>query len=105
MESALASDLAKKHYQWRKRVNAHLPTLAARVFALRDKSYMGCGFHYGLEKQLGSLIAWVNDYDNPLTFSTRIRDELGLGFLLRGLLRAEFSSKGMDFPDRQKKAA
>jgi hypothetical protein len=105
MGSDLSDDATQNHYEWRERVNAHLPKLSARVFALRSKPYRGCGFHYGLERQLGNLIARMNDHDNEITFSIKLRDELGLEFLLRGLLRAEFSAKGLDFPDKHRKIA
>lgn len=49
--------------KWRQRVIERLPTLATRVFALREKFYMGCGFHWGLEKELGTVISRLNNYD------------------------------------------
>lgn len=54
----------KKYTKWRKRVNKGLPALANRVFALRGTSYLGCGFHYDLERQLGNLISGVNRTDS-----------------------------------------
>ena len=53
----------KKFNKWRKETGKTLPDLAKRVFALRGKSYMGCGFHWGLEKDLGWIIATMNDFD------------------------------------------
>ena len=53
----------KKFNKWRKKVGKTLPDLAKRVFALRGKSYMGYGFHWGLEKDLGWIIATMNDFD------------------------------------------
>lgn len=50
--------------EWRKKVAVELPDLAARIFALRDKGYPGCGFHWGMEKELGYVICKVNDYDD-----------------------------------------
>lgn len=49
---------------WRERVAEELPSLAQRVFALREKPYMGSGFHWGLEKSLGGVLQGVNDYDD-----------------------------------------
>ena len=53
----------RKFTAWRKAVNVRLPGIAIRVFALRDKFYMGCGFHWGLERTLGNVIAGINNYD------------------------------------------
>ena len=53
----------KKFNKWRKEIGETLPDLAKRVFALRKKSYMGCGFHWVLEKDLGWVIAIMNDFD------------------------------------------
>ena len=53
----------KKFNKWRKKVGKTLPDLAKRVFALRGKSYMGYGFHWGLEKDLGWIIVTMNDFD------------------------------------------
>lgn len=50
----------KKHDKWRNRVKKGLPELARRVFALRGTGYIGCGFHYDLERQLGAIIKEVN---------------------------------------------
>lgn len=53
-----------------KTLNEELPALAARVFALRTKTYMGCGFHYSLEKTLGNLIVYANDHENRDNWSS-----------------------------------
>lgn len=50
--------------KWRARVADSMPTIAARVFALRDKMYAGCVFHYGMEKELGVCLAGLNSYDD-----------------------------------------
>lgn len=50
--------------KWRKRTAKNMPELAARVFALRKRFYMGCGFHWGMEKSLGYILAKLNDYDD-----------------------------------------
>jgi hypothetical protein len=49
---------------WRKEIGKGLPELANRVFALRNKGYTGCGFHWTLEKDLGYIISVMNDFDN-----------------------------------------
>lgn len=63
----------KKYTKWRQRVNKGLPILANRIFNLRGKAYMGCGFHYDLERQLGNLISGVNRTDREsFDFTFRI---------------------------------
>ena len=52
----------KKFDAWRNRANKGMPELAHRVFALRNKFYTGCGYHYGLEYELGRCIARLNDF-------------------------------------------
>jgi hypothetical protein len=49
--------------EWRKEIGKLLPSLANRVFALRNKMYYGCGFHWALEKDLGWIINVMNDFD------------------------------------------
>lgn len=51
--------------KWRKRTRRGLPELAMRVFALRDQPYMGSGFHYTMEMELGWCISRLSD----LTYS------------------------------------
>lgn len=55
----------RKFEKWRKGVNAHLPNLSQRIFALRGILYQGCGFHYDLERQLGRVIMEINNYNDP----------------------------------------
>lgn len=63
----------KKYIKWRQRVNKGLPSLANRIFSLRGTGYMGCGFHYDLERQLGNLISGVNRTDREaFDFTFRI---------------------------------
>lgn len=50
--------------RWRNRAVNSMPSLAARVFALRDKFYIGCGFHWGLEKDFGVCLFRLNNYDD-----------------------------------------
>ena len=50
--------------KWRVNINETLPDLVSRVFALRHKTYIGCGFHWSLEKLLGQVIIFMNDYDS-----------------------------------------
>jgi len=63
----------KKFNKWRKEIGKTLPELASRVFALRGKDYMGCGFHWSLEKDLGWVISTMNNFDKSYRdFATRI---------------------------------
>jgi hypothetical protein len=49
---------AEKLDKWRVRSKLRLLTdLAPRIGKLSQQFYMGCGFHYSLEKSLGYLIA------------------------------------------------
>jgi hypothetical protein len=91
------------HYAWRDKVNAHLPAVAARVFALRGVMYRGAGFHYGLESQVGQILHRVNDYNNPVTFLRATMDRVIWKLLLRTLVTAEFSARGWDFPGKRDK--
>lgn len=54
----------KKFTEWRKRTAQNLPALCERVFALRGTGYVGCGFHWCVERDLGTVMALVNNYDN-----------------------------------------
>lgn len=69
MEKELTRAEKYRDRAWRKRVNAAIPRLAERIFALRRKSYPGCGFHYSLEKRLGHLLSDLNTHE----YNTRLR--------------------------------
>lgn len=81
----------KAHREWRRSVAAQLPDLTARTFALRGKMYMGCGFHYALEKTLGKVISMAND-DGPLDIHTAIIDEVIFEGFVKDLGEAEASA-------------
>lgn len=59
-----------KFNKWRKEVRKTLPNLSRRIFALRGTHYNGCGFQWGLEKNLGIVIYEINNcnkrYDKPI---------------------------------------
>lgn len=61
-KSLTEREISRANEKWALKVKKHFPELAQRVFALRDKHYMGCGFHYDLERNLGIVIASLNDY-------------------------------------------
>lgn len=75
--------------KWRKRAIRNLPVLASRVFALRTTFYLGCGFHWSMERKLGSVIAILNDYDRPFNDQDQLGVELALSELYRDVSRAE----------------
>lgn len=57
MRAYMAEEKARRNYsKWMARVSKKLPALSARVFALRDTGYHGCGFHWSLESRLGRVI-------------------------------------------------
>lgn len=46
-----------RYNDWRDRARMRLLTnIAPRIAKLSTQHYMGCGFHYGLEQELGALI-------------------------------------------------
>ena len=80
----------KKFNKWRKEIGETLPDLANRVFALRKKSYMGCGFHWSLEKDLGWIIATMNDFDRSYRdWGTRIIVEVRYEQLIKQMEEIE----------------
>lgn len=85
--------------EWRNKVRAHLPAVAARVFALRGKPYSGSERHHGLERALGGVLTCASD-DKAVSAVDAAIDEALWRDLLRRLIRAEFSARGWDFPRR-----
>lgn len=89
-------DDIRKWEAWRKRANKRMPELAARVFALREKGYPGCGFHYAMEGQLGLLIHKICDptkmdyhsINNPI-WSQQVILEVSLAGLIKSIWLAE----------------
>lgn len=79
----------KKYIAWRKRVNSHLPDLMGRVFALRDKHYSGCGFHYSLESLAGKVLHLVNTQDIERDVAGQLIDEILVEDLFRRVAQAE----------------
>lgn len=83
----------KRFYAWRQRVNKHIPVLASRIFELRNRFYVGCGFHYGLEGELGSVIRQLNDFDNHYDLCKQIVLEIYVEQLFSRVKKAEKSAK------------
>lgn len=72
--------------RWRAHLYYHLPSLAKRVFALRDFFYTGCGFHYDLEAELGYVIAKVNAHNE--FYPSEIRDRIVMQVRIRRFLES-----------------
>lgn len=84
--------------KWKKRFNKQIPNLAARVFALREEFYRGCGFHYGTERKLGGIIYNLNNYDDTPQESKnmmmhRIVMQVAANGLFEDVVEAERSAK------------
>lgn len=67
-----------------------MPEFAARVFALRGKRYMGSGFHYELEKQMGRVMWKVNSHGFSEDYVEMI-EELNIKRFIDTLEAAEWS--------------
>ena len=85
--------------QWRDEINKDIPNLASRVFNLRNKFYMGCGFHYSLEYDLGRIISGLNNIneiyscDKHKCMISRIGLEVAVELLYEYVKKAEESIK------------
>lgn len=80
----------KEFNKWRKKVGKTLPDLAFRVFALRDKGYMGCGFHWYVEKELGYIISVMNDFNNGYReYTSRVTVEVKYKLFIKNLKKIE----------------
>lgn len=84
-------DDARKFNQWRDRINTQIPELANRVFSLRRKFYKGCGFHYSLEKTLGTVTKGLNNHDEQWDFADRLVFEVVVEGLIERVIAAEKS--------------
>lgn len=91
MSDAVDYDVWKRHLEWRRSITKGLPEIAMRVFALREKMYRGCGFHYSLERTLGRVIAFANTVDDEPSFSATITDQMAYETLLEHLTASETS--------------
>lgn len=81
-----------KAESWRRRTLKGMPALAARVFALRGVAYQGHGFHWALEREMGRVLARLNDYDSPFGVAVQITTEVIVENLYRDVSRAEGSA-------------
>lgn len=81
---------------WRKAIAESLPSITSRVFALRNKSYLGCGFHWGMEKRLGAVIRNACDYNEYPDVAMRIIYKVIYEGLIENLEQAEWSALNPD---------
>ena len=87
----------KEYKKWRERAKRGLPQLANRVFALRSKWYMGCGFHYDLEAQLGWIIWQLNSPEQyPKDNCCAIAQQINLEHLYQQIKEIE-QAKNYDY--------
>jgi hypothetical protein len=86
------------YHDEQRRINALLPPLFARAFALRGKHYKGCGFHYGIEKSLDGLLRWCNDFENSPPALEMLSACMAMTVIYEGVIEqldaAEASLKG-----------
>lgn len=83
----------RKFDKWRERVRKSLPELSMRVFALRGKSYMGCGFGWSHEKDLGYIIRTVSNYDSYPDNMEQMLLEIVVEGLYKDLNKIEYEIK------------
>jgi len=86
----------REYRDWMRRTAMAMPELAARVFALRGKPYMGSGFHWSMERSLGRAIASVNDYEGKVwhgkeAFANRLTAQICVESLFESVAKAEQS--------------
>lgn len=91
----------KAFTEWRKRVADEMPELATRVFALRKRMYMGAGLHWSMERELGFVMARVNDYDHdyyhgPNAWADCIVLEVRYEALIKSVIEAEATADEWD---------
>lgn len=79
----------KEFNDYRAKIAKDLPSLASRVFALRSKSYPGCGFHYSMEARLGYVIQHVNNFGETYGFVERVMFEVQVSSLYDSVKEAE----------------
>lgn len=87
----MTDERTQKAYAWRARAAKNMPALAMRIFALREVAYPGYGFHWNMERRLGSIMMHLNDYDTPLSVVGQIGVEVALEGLYADAAKAEAS--------------
>jgi hypothetical protein len=85
------ADIAETIREQRRELRKKLPAAAKRVFALEGVTYEGCGFYYGLVKDIGGLLFRVNDFDRPYPADRLVLDEVIYEDLIERLDRIEAS--------------
>lgn len=95
---SLSEKRTKEHNIWRNDIYLQLPSIAMRVFAIRNLYYYGCGFHYELEKTLGKIISFINDKEHIIEqYNIVIEKEIFNSFI-KTLEAAEFSAANNGVP-------
>lgn len=100
----LVIDFASEYEVWRKMARETLMiNLATRIYNLSNCFYMGCGFHYSLEKDLGKQInnlaigynnIKMNDFDriNDIYADIMI-NQVNFEMLCASVIKAEYSAR------------
>jgi hypothetical protein len=87
-EYAIDRERQRDFERWQKKAKPYLPDLARRVFALRDKMYSGCGFHYVLEARLGGVIHSLNHIGRErLDYIERLAERMHIEMNFQSLFR------------------
>ena len=89
--------LDRKFSEWRTKVIKKIPALSRRIFRLRRKNYMGSGFHYAMEGDLGNVLHKVSNPDTwPIKsvdkFHFRLILEVNYESLVTSVKEAEISA-------------
>ena len=79
----------KKYNNWRKRAIKRLPEIANKVFNLRNKLYVGCGFHWSLEKDLGKCIHDLQNYNEYPNETIKLIIQLNFESLIENITKIE----------------
>lgn len=97
-------DFASEYEVWREMArNTLMINLAPRIYNLSNCFYMGCGFHYSLEKDLGKQInnlaigynnINMNDFDRiDDIYASIMINQVNFEILCEGVIEAEYSAR------------
>jgi hypothetical protein len=95
MDTMNAEEICRQHalkvktQEGREKLREAVPALAIRVFALRQKNYPGCGFHYGLVKTVGGLLYRLNNFDESYKWLDLLVDKILYEELVDDVTKAE----------------
>ena len=97
--------------KWRNRARDTMPALASRIFALRDVMYVGRGFHWHMECELGVCLARLNDFDRdslchgPAAEVNQVVLQVRVRCLHQEVAKAEASAKAMTAESKKREHA